>query len=217
MAKTARRKNAKATTPTADLDVVRGRVAAVLKLAPQAIDADAIRVLVGNIRLRTLGDVATVFSTARNTVQTSWRQAGCPGSHGAWNVADILVWLLQREQARSTNGRGSNPYNGNGRPDEMKEIAIATARANQRIREARAAAVEGDLLPRSEVESGLVQLVAVSRDAILGVPRRMQTMFPARHAEKWAGELDRELRLTLALLSEYTLEGSTGEPEETTK
>lgn len=200
----------KATSARCRADVAK-RVAAIRLLAPTTIDGDAIRLLVGDVQLRTLAEVADVFDVERNTVQTSWRQAGCPGSSGRYDVAEILAWLLRRDQKRAKGSRGANGYsNGHaGNEEERNELAqleIEAARANLQIRQARAARLSADVLPIAVARSCLGSVLSAARDKIMRIPLRIGIEMPKAHAANAIAIADRECRSALTMIGETPLE-----------
>ena len=171
--------------------------------AAVAGDADAIHALIGDVRLKTLAEVARAFNVSPDTIKTGWRSAGMPGQAGNYPLAEIIAWKL----ARQLRAQGREPIAGG---DEVtltaldrKRQADARKATAQAAKEERSNEIqEGNCLYKDEAEQVLSQLIIQTRENFMRLPRAMVPRFPTDIADDLHGELERRIRDILTQMAE---------------
>lgn len=172
------------------------RIAALQAIAPTHIEVDAIRLLLGNpAPLQTQREVSVAFRQSSNTVSHSWRTNGMPGAPGRYDPAEILAWLLRRNQRNN-----AAPI-----PNEMDAIKLESEKALLQIRQAKAARSVGAYMPTPLVRSFLGALGNKVRDSFQGLPSKYKPRWPAQHANEWSEDMARDIAAILTMISETSL------------
>lgn len=180
-----------------ELVALRDRIAAVVALGPLSIDEAPLRLLLGDPKpLRTLRDVASAFGRERNTVQTSWRGGGMPGSGGNYDPVTILCWLLRRETKRNSPGGTVNGYHDEDRR-ELANIELEEARLDLAIKRSRADRVAGEYVAVALARSEFCHAMSIVRDGVMSVGRNSQPFLPQQHAIEIREHIDRQCERAL--------------------
>jgi len=180
-----------------------------LWLATQGkLDEATIRKVIGRAEAKSLTEVAKVFGVSVATVRHTWRPNGMPsiGTRGRGSkapLADILIWLIQRNAA-NMEARGADEHT-----KRKREAETRAAEAEARIKETKANVVEGDFVRLVSVQFVLRGLLNVFRDAMLNIPRKWTPRFPAKYASEWTAELETDIRNCLTIVAEKPIEDFT--------
>jgi hypothetical protein len=180
-------------TPKAKSELAQ-KIAAVRTLAPQNIDRDSLRAIIGDVHLRTLGEVAAAFNVTRNTVQGSWRQneIPMPGETGDFPAVDILAWLLERDSGRSNRRTAFNAYADSDDRTELGQIELEQARADLAIKQARLERINGDFVSVELVGSDFSAALGIIRDEIMSIGRSLMPFCPVGQAIEFRERADRQ-------------------------
>ena len=172
-----------------------------LKCPRATIDDTAINEFLKGFYVTSLASVAKVFGVSYVTVKTSWRPGGMPGDAKAkkWIIADILIWLLKRNNANATS-RGTDEFTERKRDAESRIVE-----AEARIKERKANVVEGEYIPLAVAVSVVKGYANKLRDGLMGVARRMQPMFPAKYQAQLTEEVDRYHRNLLTAFADTSI------------
>ena len=122
-------------------------------------DADDTALLVSQIQ------VAKLFKVDTRTVR-NWMDAGMPvAAKGKYNLAEIVPWKILRDQPSSADAAVWIA--------KCHEIRARWTGYKAELEEVKVKTVKGRLVPRDEVERGLVQVSIAIKQALLALPRSM--------------------------------------------
>lgn len=181
-----------------ELSDLRATVQAVRDLDPQRITAKSVRAIVGKTAVGSLGEVAAVFGVAPGTVQGDWRRSGMPGKRGHYSIADVLVWILERDaKNRQPQRNGSSDWL---QRKQEAESRIAIAKAEQQ--EFEIMRQRESWLPREQVLREFGAMLAMFREELLTIPRQLRPICPQEDADTIVEENERLITHSLVALSE---------------
>lgn len=175
----------------------------IVALEPSAIEEALIREVLGDVVLTSMSEVAQAFGVSAKTVRHTWRRDGMPGeakrgttAGNRFPLADILIWWL-KWQRKTSESRGRNEAT------DRKQIADAERAELAAMRERRALEREqGEWVSKAQVRSEWNAGLAVLSNDILGIPRDIKPLLPAKIAVDTTQEIERLLRLALVRISE---------------
>lgn len=161
--------------------------------------------LLGDRTADTLEAIAESFGLSRPAV-ANWRSLGMPGEPGAYRLADVLRWRLERNaqvaerlerRPRALRDGEDNPLDVKRRADARKAIADAVAKERQnRI-------ANGELLERRAVDREIRESYIEIREGLMRVPRALLPRFPRDLAQELADEVENHIRSALERLGGY--------------
>jgi len=165
-------------------------------------DVEAIREAIGDVKVRTLKEVAESFGVTLDTVKTGWRPNGCPGANGSYSIAEILAWKILRELAQ--HGRSAEPQQPGEKALDRKRLA--DARRSEAVAESEErdnAIAVGNLLFRDDAERQVAELIIQARENFTRLPRLMLPRFPLELADELAAELEKRIEHVLRIMAEF--------------
>jgi phage terminase Nu1 subunit (DNA packaging protein) len=194
-----------------DTAIDAGAVVRLVMATCSASDEGLIRAALGDVVLSSMSEVAQSFGVSAATVRHTWRRDGLPGTvrrgpgrRGHFPLADIVLWLLKREQAARAGRAQTN--NGHPRSDadceELAAIELESARLSLEMQRSKAALMRGNMIDVPTVRAEIGAALSVFRDRILDLPQFIRPVLPARAADVAAAECDRICRHALTHLAE---------------
>jgi len=167
-------------------------------------DIEAAQLIAGKLILKSFSEIANMFGVTTNTVKTSWRKVGgMPGQRGAYPLADIIRWKLERETLPKRQDKAAADDSPLGR----KRLADARlSEANATKREVEIQQLSGDLLYRADVEREIAEALVIFRRTMERIPGQLQPRFPKKVATELTETVRKETVGALTVLASH-LEG----------
>lgn len=192
-------------TKAADHRGLAAKVKAVIAMRPTVISAKLLRTLIGNVKLRTLPEVAEAFGRSPNTVNQTWRQGGMPGGSGRYDAAEILAWLLQRDaEIADRTRRNTASSSDSDRELERRQLEAETRKlelqAEKLEREAQIAM--GNLIHRDAALTPVKTAAALLTERLMKLPAEFEPSFPISIAPDLVATFERAIRRELTAFSE---------------
>jgi len=174
---------------------------------------EAIQALVGDVKFKSLKEVADAFGKSIDTIKGNWRSNGMPGVNGNYPLALILAWKLQRDALTAGASPDGAPVSASLDRKRSAEARMAEAEAAKRERMNVEAA--GTLLYRDDVERQIGSAIILARESLRRIPRAMMPHFPQKLAVELTEDLRKRIDAVLSTLAETKFDWAPTEPDET--
>lgn len=151
--------------------------------------------------LATQDQVAKVFRVTVRTVRY-WVQSGMPVmKNGRYDLAEIVAWKFIRDQSLLTEGR----KNGDDWVGLYRECKA-------KIEEIKLWTIKGNVIPKQEVERGLVQVSIAIKRALLALPRSIAPRLVGLEPREIEAVLRERVEEIINLFAKELIFGKTGKP-----
>lgn len=143
--------------------------------------------------------VAEFFGVDPDTIRKAWRARGMPtkGPNG-YDLAAIAQWRIRYERDQA------QPAAHDETRVQAAELSLASSALEVRIKNAAAERAErlereaaGNVLDRAEYELATVEIITLTRDQLLSIPKLLCRLVPRKHHKKLRTEGDRQVRKAL--------------------
>lgn len=148
--------------------------------------------------LATQEQIAKVFRVTVRTVR-NWIESGMPVMKtGRYDLAEIVAWKFMRDQAVLSEGRKSDDWVGLYRECKAK------------IEEIKLWTIKGNVIPKQEVEQGLVQVSIAIKRALLALPRAIAPRLVGLEPREIEAVLRERVEEIINLFAKDLIFGKTG-------
>lgn len=145
----------------------------------------------------TLAEVAEHFGVQPNAV-ARWRQQGCPGERGRYDLDEIEAWKRTRpKDHRSPSGSDKDLK------EQLLEHKVRHEAARADIEERKNELQRGQYVETHLLENFVSQMNQQIRSDLLRVPVEMASGFPAEHREQIVQDMTDRLKLFLGGLAAW--------------
>lgn len=148
--------------------------------------------------LATQEHVAKVFRVTVRTVR-NWIETGMPVmKSGRYDLAEIVAWKFMRDHAVLSEGRKDDNWVGLYRECKAK------------IEEIKLWTIKGNVIPKQEVEQGLVQVSIAIKRALLALPRAIAPRLVGLEPREIEAVLRERVEEIINLFAKELIFGKTG-------
>lgn len=150
--------------------------------------------------VKSLADVSRFFRVARSTIG-EWRQAGAPGTKGAWDLSELYHWKTNRQRDPTAVDAANELVADAARRKKIADAKTSEARA--RKLEIENSVAVGEMVYHDEVQQSAAEMVLRIKNRLEACPDDFMMSFPRDTREQNTSDFQNFISHLLKELSSW--------------